>query len=518
MGKELMKSARFILLSFLGCSLMTINRRLLAQAFAMSSQAKRTSEDTSHDVIDTYIEERMRHFHIPGVSLAIVDGDRIAYLRGFGSAHVNGDAPTAQTPFFIGSLTKSFTALAVMQLVEAGKVDLDAPVQRYLSWFSVADPVASTQITVRHLLNQTSGLPGSRGMADLGDLDCHHGATERQVRALSTVSLNHPPGSKFEYNNTNYNILGLIVESASGELYADYIQKHIFDPLNMNHSYSSKADAQRNGLAAGHRYWFGHPFPTANLITPCGSLPSGQLISSAEDMAHYLIAYLNGGDYCGAQILSAAGIAELQHGVAEIREMGLSLGSYGMGWISQERGDSRIVSHSGIVPDFGAYMALLPEQKKGFVILFNANHAMIKLAFDELGTAIAQLLAGGNSTATVLGATPWVMRSMLLIPILQLASIAATLKLFGHWRRQDSALCLNRSLLRRPYILFPLILNPLTALTLVPALGKMRGFYRLFMPDFTWIALVCGSIAGIWTFLHTTHILHIHKTNASRNL
>ena len=101
----------------------------------------------------------MHRLHIPGASLAIIEGDRIVHMRGFGQARPGGETPTPQTPFFIGSLTKSITALAVMQLVEAGKVELDAPVQRYLPWFRVADPEASAQMTVRHLLNQTSGLP-----------------------------------------------------------------------------------------------------------------------------------------------------------------------------------------------------------------------------------------------------------------------------------------------------------------------------------------------------------------------
>src|SRR5512140_3007889 len=105
----------------------------------------------SYKVIDDYIEQQMRRLNIPGVSLAIVEGDQIVHLRGFGRARPSGEAPTPQTPFFIGSLTKSFTALAVMQLVEAGKIDLDAPVQHYLPWFRVADPEASGQITVRHL-------------------------------------------------------------------------------------------------------------------------------------------------------------------------------------------------------------------------------------------------------------------------------------------------------------------------------------------------------------------------------
>src|SRR5581483_6067794 len=150
-----------------------------------------------------------------------------------GQAHLNGILPSPQTPFFVGSITKSFTALAVMQLAQAGKVALDAPVQHYLSWFRVADPQASAQMTVRQLLNQTSGLSTSSGWTPLADLDQSPGAGERQVRALATLQLTHPIGSAFEYSNMNYNLLGLIVEAASGESYATYIQKHIFRPLDM---------------------------------------------------------------------------------------------------------------------------------------------------------------------------------------------------------------------------------------------------------------------------------------------
>ena len=113
-------------------------------------------------------------------------------------------------------------------------------------------PQASAQITVRHLLNQTSGLPLLPGWEVLADFDDRPGATERQVRALSTLKLTRPVGAKFEYSNLNYNLLGLIIEAASGESYADYIQNHIFDPLGMRHSYTSKAAAKQNGLAVGH--------------------------------------------------------------------------------------------------------------------------------------------------------------------------------------------------------------------------------------------------------------------------
>ena len=476
--------------------------------FAKPASNIATAHHNSYAEIDAYIEQQMRRLNIPGVSLAIVEGAEIVHLRGFGHAHPRGKAPTPQTPFFIGSLTKSFTALAVMQLIEAGKVELDAPVQRYLPWFRVADAQASAQITVRHLLNQTSGLPVSVGLANLGDFDNRLDATERQVRALATLKLTRPVGARFEYTNTNYNILGLIIEAASGETYSAYIQQHIFEPLDMRHSFTIKAEAQRDGLAMGHRYWFGQPIPAPDLSIPPGSLPSGQLICSAEDMAHYLIAYLNHGLYKDKQVLSEAGIVELLHPAAEINEMGLKIGYYGMGWINQEFNGIRIVSHSGIVPDFGAFMALVPDQKKGLVLLFNANHAMMKMTFDEVGLGAAQRLAGAAPSPRVFSAAPWAMRSLLLIPILQIMGVIATLRMLQSWRA-DPALRPARGRVWGKHILLPLIPNLLVASSLIPLLGKMRVFIKLFAPDYSWIALICGSFAGIWAVLRTGLILWV---------
>lgn len=472
--------------------------------------------DTPYKSIDAYIEEQMRRLNIPGASLAIVEGDKIVHLRGFGCARPGGEAPGSQTPFFIGSLTKSITALAVMQLVEAGKVELDAPVQRYLPWFRVANLQASAQMTVRHLLNQTSGLPVSLGLANLANFEGGLNATERQVRSLSTLKLTRPVGAKFEYSNTNYNILGLIVEAASGESYSDYIQQHIFEPLNMSHTYTSKSIAQKNGLAVGYRYWFGRPVPVPNLTIPSGSLPSGQLISSAEDMAHYLIAHLNGGRYDCTQILSEVGIAELTRGAAEIIEMGFSIGYYGMGWISQDIGKSRIVSHSGIVPDFGAFMAIVPEQKKGIVLLFNANHAMMKMTYDEVGLNAAKLLAGESPNPTILEAAPWAMRSMLLIPIIQVAGVLATLRQVRRWTA-DPSLRPGIGRIWGQHILLPLVPNLLAALTLVPMLGKLRGFMKLFAPDYSWIAWISGGFASVWAFLRTVLVLRTLRNSTASN-
>src|SRR5215212_2650030 len=113
--------------------------------------------------IDAYVQAKMQAARVPGLALGIVQGDQIVHLKGFGTTDPSGRPVTPQTPFIIGSTTKSMTAVAIMQLVEAGKLELDAPIQRYLPWFHVADPDASARITIRHLLNHTSGLPTTTG-------------------------------------------------------------------------------------------------------------------------------------------------------------------------------------------------------------------------------------------------------------------------------------------------------------------------------------------------------------------
>ena len=142
----------------------------------------------------------------------------------------------------------------------------------------------------------------------------------------------------------------------------------------MSHTYTSQAMAKQNGLAMGHRYWFGIPIAAPNLPFPLSSLPAGSLISTSEDMARYLIAHLNGGRYG-----DVAGPLQRRHRRVAPRGGGTtgdgySVAAYGMGWFVNKIGRTTFVSHAGNVPDFSAYMALLPEQKKGVVLLVNADH------------------------------------------------------------------------------------------------------------------------------------------------
>jgi len=494
---------------------MFVTRKLLAT----SGSTGPTSGSTPYGSIDAYIERQMRRLHIPGASLAIVEGDKTVHRRGFGRARPGGDVPTPQTPFFIGSLTKSITALAVMQLVEAGKVELDAPVQRYLPWFRVADPHASAQMTVRHLLNQTSGLPTVAGNAILADLDDRPNATERQVRALATLKITRPVGSKWEYSNLNYNVLGLIVEAAGGEPYAEYVQKHILEPLDMRRTYTEKKLAQENGLARGHRHWFSLPFRAPNLPVPCGSLPSGQLISCAEDMAHYLIAHLNRGRYGDAQILSAPGIDKLHRGTADFGYGSFAAGRYGMGWFEVDLDGTKAYSHGGNVPDFSAFMVLVPEQKRGAVVLFNADPYGLPMITEEIGTGVTALLAGQRPPPIRLDFVQWIMRLLPLIPLVQVAGVLATRRRLSQWRG-DPATRPQGGRLWGQHILLPLIPNlSLAALLVYLRSSGLLRFMHLFMPDLSWMVRISGGFAGIWAFLRTGLVLcSLGKPEASDTL
>ena len=240
--------------------------------------------------IDRYVRSEMEAQRIPGLALGIVHDGRIVHLQGFGDADSSGREVTPQTPFFIGSVTKSFTAMAVMQLSDAGRVDLDAPVQRYLPWWRVEDAGASARVTVSDLLYQVSGLSKATGNAYATSGATQDDALEERVRALRSATLTAPVGSTWQYSNANYWTLGMIVQAVSGESYESYVQEHIFGPLEMDHSFTSKAEAEAQGLPDGHRYWYGFPV-AADLPYDRGGLPAGGLASSAEDMAHYLSVY-----------------------------------------------------------------------------------------------------------------------------------------------------------------------------------------------------------------------------------
>ena len=240
-------------------------------------------------------------------------------------------------------------------------MDLDAPVATYLPSFRVGDESASATITVRHLLNHTSGLPESTAYEPMLSNDTSDDALSERVGALSDAELEHGAGEVFAYTDANYDALGLIVEKVSGQPYESHIQERIFAPLGMSHSFTDQTDARRSGLASGHRSWFGFPRPFDAPYSRA-AMPSSYLISSAEDVTHFLLGQLNGGTYDAASVLSPAGIAAMHQ--PAVREGDRDI-FYGMGWESRTLAGVPVVRHKGTNANFYADMVLDKEARLG---------------------------------------------------------------------------------------------------------------------------------------------------------
>jgi CubicO group peptidase (beta-lactamase class C family) len=356
--------------------------------------------------LDTTITAQMTKHGLKGVSLAITQGIEIVYLNSYGTAG-QGRPMTPQTPMFIGSQSKSFTALAIAQLAEQEQVDINAPVRAYIPWFVIADETASAQITVAHLLHHTSGLSDAGFLTILPD----DASTEDAVRALKTAQLTAPVGARHQYFNLGYDVLAYIVETVSEQPYADYIQQHIFDPLHMTHTYTDPALAKQNGLSQGYSRFFGFTVP-ARQPSPTYELAAGYIISTAEDMAHFAIAMSNGGVYAGTRVLS----------VQWMRELFKPVSGYGMGWFVQPGH----ISHGGANETFKTYVDLYPDRGLGIVLLINQGYMIDHfISAEQLFASVEALVLGNKPPDVSTGLSVRVIGWGLLALVLALCTLHA---------------------------------------------------------------------------------------------
>lgn len=310
--------------------------------------------------LDTYVEQQMAAHGIPGLALAIIQDGGVVHARGF------GDGVTPRTPFVIGSLSKAFTAIAVMQQVEAGRLQLDAPVRRYLPEFALADEAAAAGLTLRHLLHHTSGLPAIAGTAK------NEGFTLAQhVAALGRVAPLEAAGTRYRYASSNYQVLGLLVEKVSNEPFAAYVQRHIFEPLEMASSFTSRDAAREHGLTPGHRLLAGIA-ATAELAEEPGRLPTAALISSAEDLARLLTALM--GTHASANVLLRP---TSRSAILEPGPIAADGFTYAMGWRVGPTADVPSHWHGGALPNYRAAIAFSPSERWGVIVLTNlGSHAV----------------------------------------------------------------------------------------------------------------------------------------------
>ena len=470
---------------------------LLAGMRPFQASALASSDAIDFKAIDGYMTAQMRAARIPGLALAVVKGDQIVYLKGYGRADSSARPVTPQTSFIIGSVTKAFTALAVMQLVEAGQVELDAPVQQYIPWFGVADPQVSAQITVRQLLTMTSGLPQIMETQLWNEQD--DGALERAVRYLKTAELIGPPGQSFGYSNGNYDTLGLIVQTVSGQSYEDYVKQYIFAPLDMQHSFVSQAEAMQHGMASGYRRWFGIPV-AVTLPYHRAELPAGFVISSAEDMAHFLIAQMNGGRYRDVSVLSPDGIA-LTHTEPAPK-------TYAMGWEAVQVNGRTLINHDGGWANFQSSVFFEPQARVGVFVAANVMSGLDALAspvgnssLDGITTrgmaeSVLSLATNQPMPAQGLGVARLALMFDLVLLALTIALVVALARIPGRYRRltrrgiaSASSLAWRIGLVAALHFVWPLLL--LYAALKVPN----WILFVLFLPDLVyWLEVVAAIV------------------------
>lgn len=360
---------------------------LLLVAISVMSPHSGVAAQRDTSAIDRFLTTQLAAQRVPGLALAVVHANQVVYLKGYGTAG-DGAPVTPHTQFFIASVSKSITALAVIQLAEAHTIDLDAPVQRYLPDFTLADADHAARLTVRQLLNQVSGLADA-GFPE-GMLPQPATIAER-VQSLRDARPVAPPGTEFHYFNPNYAVLARLVEVVSGQPFAEYLHTSIFTPLEMNRSFaaatSAQAIEQAENLAQGHIVVFGMPLPVREMDGFLGG--SGGVISTAADMAHFVIAQLQDGRFKGHALASPAAFAAMH------TPPPYSTSHYAMGWFAQQENGTRTVEHNGVLSTFYSEAVLLPDTGYGFVLLANANGATSAfLGYQQIKRGLIDLLSG----------------------------------------------------------------------------------------------------------------------------
>ncbi len=447
-------------------------------------------QTTKVEKIDAFITEEMRRHKLPGLALALVEGDRVIFMKGYGKADQTGRLVTPQTPFLLASVSKPLTAAAIMQLVDAGRIRLDAPVQAYMPEFRVADPVASAQITIRHLLLHTSGLP-----VTACDTRSNAQTLSEYVAELQLVELDAPVGVRHNYCSGNYNILGRVIEKVSGQSFGDYMETNIFTPLEMRNSFTSEKEAQSAGMAQGYQILYGISVPAHYAYNP-SQLPSGSMISSAEDMGHFLISQLNEGRYGDENLLAAESVTSMQ---APGTDRGRD-GEYGYGWVIAPVGDVPSVWHDGVNNTYHSLLLMQPQSGQGVVLLMNSfNIVAYESAYREIKSGVARLMAGMDPEppARTLGSlyrridlVLGVLLMLLLLPLIRIGK-------WQHWllgRQQAGSAPMVRVVLRAAFeIFFALLFLTGIRSVVVTGLGAQSWYEVLTaFPDF---------IIWIWAFV-----------------
>lgn len=355
-------------------------------------------------LFSTWLEAQIENRGLPGVVVAVVSDQDLVWTRGFGHANVEARIPmTPQTQFRIASHSKLYTAIAIMQLREQGKVRLDDPVSRHLSWFRVKPSGEDDgPITVEQLLAHSSGLP-REATAHWTTMEF---PTADEVRALmADRQAAFAPSVRWKYSNLAYTVAGMVVEQASGERWADYVTRHILQPLGMD---STTVDRNVPGLAVG----YGRRMPDGTrerfpFVDSRGMAPATGLTSNAVDMAKFVSAQFRAGSRGGDRILSTGSLREM-HRVRSLENNWTS--GTGVGFGISRVSNRTFIGHGGGYPGYTTQTLIDPETKVGVIVLTNAADGgpgdVARQLMTTVGTQVARAAAAAGAKPQVVAWDP----------------------------------------------------------------------------------------------------------------
>ncbi|MGW7088955.1 serine hydrolase domain-containing protein [Streptomyces sp. NPDC054871] len=340
---------------------------------------------------DSFVREQMKRAGVPGLAYSVIRGDDVAHRRTWGRDG-SGEPVTSRTPFLVGSLAKPVTALAVMRQVEAGKVELDEPVRQHLPWFRPRGE-GEKRVTVRQLLNQSSGLSERDGITRADRFDNEPGGVQRLACELAGVTLSAPPGERHEYSNANYMLLGSLLEKVTGRPFGEQLRKDVLGPLGMKGAITDSGGAERRGLPPGHRFFFGQP-RSFNSDFDTSGVPYGYLGASPEDMSAFAAAQLKGARGDAGGLLSPEGFRVMHKGTVSVHDRH----RYGLGWRDDSLEDPgvRMVWHSGATPGYHGIVVLVPERNLAVVVQYNAFAKNKENLLNNTAFGAASILLGGE--------------------------------------------------------------------------------------------------------------------------
>ena len=324
--------------------------------------------------VDAVVRGVVAREHIAGMSVGIGLGDRTLYLKAFGLRDFAARLPAApDTVYEIGSLTKQFTAAAVLLANRDGTVDLQAPLSRYVPEYRAAGAV-----TVRELLDQTSGIPDYSAAPDFEQWMNQAQSPETLVARVAGLPLHFTPGSQFEYSNTNYVLLGMIVQRTARVPYADFLASRIFAPLGLHATaYGPQARGAR-GYA-----WRGASFEPDELTTMDALFGAGALSSNVPDLLAWQ-----------AQLLSGRRLP------APLAQSMLQGTGYAFGLLHRQIYGRDVVEHTALVPGFSAYAGILPQTQLHLVLLANTATDLAPLAKSIVGIVVPPVDGGEDPAVT----------------------------------------------------------------------------------------------------------------------